>query len=129
MPKYERLDDQSVFPNLCSNTSDIAPAHVAGNWEEFLAYFDTPDAITRMAVCKASIAASKFADDAVYGEVLTVYPLKRGAMNVDLPKLAAKRKAEPRIGMCCKCKEWTDVNDPCCGSGVAFEGSIEYADE
>lgn len=32
-------------------------------------------------------------------------------------------------GQCTKCGEWCEVLEPCCGAGVAFEGSIVYADE
>lgn len=28
------------------------------------------------------------------------------------------------IGMCTVCKEWTDVNEPCCGAGVMINGNI-----
>jgi hypothetical protein len=38
-------------------------------------------------------------------------------------------KHKERIGMCVRCKEYTSVEDSCCGSGVYFEGSIEFPDE
>jgi hypothetical protein len=34
-----------------------------------------------------------------------------------------------RIGMCMDCKEWTDVDDSCCGAGVLFEGSVEFPED
>lgn len=34
-----------------------------------------------------------------------------------------------RIGMCVKCKEYTDVTEPCCNSGVWFEGSVYTLDD
>ena len=29
-----------------------------------------------------------------------------------------------RVGMCSECKEWTDVDDPCCGAAVYYEGAM-----
>lgn len=29
-----------------------------------------------------------------------------------------------KIGLCSKCKEWTDIDDPCCGAPVWYEGDL-----
>lgn len=29
-----------------------------------------------------------------------------------------------RVGICSECKEWTDVDDPCCGAAVYYEGDM-----
>lgn len=32
-------------------------------------------------------------------------------------------------GICIECKEWTSLEESCCGSGVVIEGSVCYPDE
>lgn len=34
-----------------------------------------------------------------------------------------------RTGLCTKCKEWTDVDDSCCGEGAWFEGEIVFGEK
>lgn len=34
-----------------------------------------------------------------------------------------------KIGICRDCKEWTELNDSCCGAPVYIEGSWETPDE
>jgi len=33
------------------------------------------------------------------------------------------------VGICTKCKEWTELGDPCCGYGVEFEGDVYSHDD
>lgn len=32
-------------------------------------------------------------------------------------------------GLCTKCGEWTELEAPCCGSGVWIEGDIRYPED
>lgn len=35
-------------------------------------------------------------------------------------------KAAEEFGLCIRCQEWTSLTEPCCGSGVLFEGDVMF---
>lgn len=37
--------------------------------------------------------------------------------------------SKEKIGMCVRCKEYTSVEEPCCNSGVYFEGDVCFPEE
>jgi hypothetical protein len=41
---------------------------------------------------------------------------------IDHAMAKAKERKEERVGICGDCKEWTSVEDACCGSPVYVDG-------
>jgi hypothetical protein len=39
------------------------------------------------------------------------------------------RFSPDECGVCVRCKEWTSLIEPCCSSGVLFEGLVRFYDE
>lgn len=39
------------------------------------------------------------------------------------------KEALDESGMCVECKEYCSIAEPCCNTGVAFEGRVYYAEE